>query len=346
MGWWRVSADTVAASRFVISPLAETTAGLIALERGTAAHPMDRAWLDAHRAAYRGRLAGDPVTALAVRAALGRRWIADFLAPAPLGEGEQPFSEEVTRIRAVTSEEVRADLEVSLDGQALPTQLRRPDLAARLAGLLEWVWTECVLPSWPRRRRIIEADILVRSARLGRGGWVAALDGMSPGIRWLGNGRLQINAHNYPPQDISGAQLLFVPVTSGRGWVSWDQPHRYALTYPCAGVLAEADQAPVPAALAALLGPGRARVLILLDSPKSTTQLVALTGLSLGSVGRHLKILLDARLVQRRRAGRSVLYSRTQPGHVLVDTQSASGHDRGHGPRISLRPRWQQDRLA
>ena len=58
-----------------------------------------------------------------------------------------------------------------------------------------------------------------------------------------------------------------------------------------------------------------------LDTPKSTTQLFALTGLRLGSVGRHLKILLDAPLVQRRRAGRSVLHSRTQPGNTLVDTQ-------------------------
>jgi len=320
MGWWKVSADTLAASRFVISPLAETTASLITLQRGTAAHPGDRTWLDAHRPAYREHLAGDPITALAVRAALGRRWIADFLAPAPLGEGEQPFSEELAPIRDTDPAHVLADLEISLAGQ-VPALLRRPDVAPRLAGLLQWVWTDCVLPYWPRRRRIIEADILARSARLGYGGLTAALDGLRPGIHWLGNGRLQINAHNYPPQDISTAQLMFVPITTSRGWVSWSEPHRYALTYPCAGVLAEARQAPVPAPLTALLGPGRARILILLDTPKSTTQLVALTGLGLGSAGRHLKILLDAGLVQRRRAGRSVLYSRTQPGNTLVDAQ-------------------------
>ena len=33
MGWWIVSADTLAASRFVISPLAETTACLLTLHR-------------------------------------------------------------------------------------------------------------------------------------------------------------------------------------------------------------------------------------------------------------------------------------------------------------------------
>ena len=72
MGWWIVSADTLAASRFVISPLAETTASLMTLERGTASHPGERAWLDTHRPAYRQRLAADPVAARTVRAALGR----------------------------------------------------------------------------------------------------------------------------------------------------------------------------------------------------------------------------------------------------------------------------------
>ncbi|MBV9382211.1 MAG: transcriptional regulator, partial [Streptosporangiaceae bacterium] len=179
MGWWRVSADTLAASRFVISPLAETTASLITLERGARAHLGDRTWLDAHQPAYREHLTPDPVTALAVRAALGRRWIADFLTPAPSGDGEQSFSEELAPVRDTAPEHVLADLAISMGGQ-LPAPLRRPDLAVRLAGLLEWVWTECVLPYWPRRRRIIEADILARSARLGHGGWVAALDGMRP----------------------------------------------------------------------------------------------------------------------------------------------------------------------
>jgi DNA-binding transcriptional ArsR family regulator len=136
-----------------------------------------------------------------------------------------------------------------------------------------------------------------------------------------GQGRLQINAHNYPPRKIAGAQLLFVPVTPRQGWASWDIPHRYAVIYPCSGVLAHSHPAPVPEALGALLGPARAAVLVLLETPKSTTQLVALTGQGLGSVGRHLKILLDARLVQRRRAGRSVLYYRTAAGETLLEAQ-------------------------
>ena len=48
---------------------------------------------------------------------------------------------------------------------------------------------------------------------------------------------------------------------------------------------------------------------------------MALTGQGLGSVGRHLKVLLEARLVQRRRAGRSVLYYRTAAGETLLAAQ-------------------------
>jgi DNA-binding transcriptional ArsR family regulator len=46
-----------------------------------------------------------------------------------------------------------------------------------------------------------------------------------------------------------------------------------------------------------------------------------MTGQGLGSVGRHLQVLLDARLVLRRRAGRSVLYSRLAAGDALVNAQ-------------------------
>jgi DNA-binding transcriptional ArsR family regulator len=73
--------------------------------------------------------------------------------------------------------------------------------------------------------------------------------------------------------------------------------------------------------MSAARGRARALVLTLLDTPKSTTQLVALTGQGLGSVGRHLKILLDAGLLSRHRAGRSVLYYWAAVGDRLVRTQ-------------------------
>ncbi|MEV5709957.1 ArsR family transcriptional regulator [Actinoallomurus sp. NPDC052274] len=320
MSWWRISTDTLAESRFVVSALAETTACLLALHKDVAAHPGERQWLDAGLPAYRSRLAADPITALLVWSALRPGWIADFVVPPASGAAAPAFHDELAPIRETPADQVQEDLEVALRGP-VPAGLRRPDLAERLADLLEWLWTELVRPGWARRRRVIEADVVARTAQLGQAGWAAAFDAMRPGMRWLGEGRLQVNRYDSPPRDLSGARLLFVPVTPGVGWVSW-AADRYAVMYPCSGVLAAPDPVPVPDALGALLGPARARVLVLLDTPKTTTQLVALTGQGLGSVGRHLRILLDARLVRRRRAGRAVLYDRTAAGEVLVRAQA------------------------
>ncbi|EPD89266.1 hypothetical protein HMPREF1486_06500 [Streptomyces sp. HPH0547] len=353
MGWWQVDADVLAGSRFVLSPLAETVAALKVLERAHPAHPGERTWLAAHLPAYRDRQAADPVGALLIRAALGPTWNADFLTPTPEPGpgpwGEVPFEEEVARVRETPPAAARAHLLVSLGRRGpLPVPLRRDDLPRRAADTLTWVWRETVLPYWPRRRRVLEADVVARTAQLSRGGWAAALDDMRPGMRWLGGSRLQINAHDNPPRTLADACLMFVPVTPKAGWVAWEEPGepvedvrpeppgappaghavrpapaRYAVVYPCAGTLAEDEGAPVPEALGALLGGARARVLVLLDTPKSTTQLVGLTGQGLGSVGRHLRVLREARLVRRRRAGRDVLYYRTPAGDCLVEAQSS-----------------------
>ncbi|MFF2137003.1 ArsR/SmtB family transcription factor [Streptomyces sp. NPDC058193] len=316
MGWWQVNADTLAAGRFVVSELFETTATLQALERGTPSHPAERRWFDAHRPAYRRRLAEDPGTAQLVRTGLGGDWIADFLTPTPTGA--VTFAQELARVRETSPDRARADLEVC-EGGPLPAALDRSDLPQRAAGLLEWVWERVVLPDWPRRRRIIDGERVARAGQLSQGGWAAALEEMSPGMRWLGGSRLQVNPRDYPPRELAGAELVFVPVTPRQGWVSWDAAaRRYAVVHACSGAMADADRPAVPDSLGRLLGPARAGVLVLLDRPRSTTELVALTGQGLGSVGRHLKVLLDAGLAGRRRAGRSVLYFRTEAAEVLL----------------------------
>ncbi|MFF7354233.1 helix-turn-helix domain-containing protein [Streptomyces filipinensis] len=339
MGWWELNADTLARSRFVVSPLAETFANLKLLHAADAAHPGEQRWLRSHLPAYRALLAADPVTDRLVGAGLGRNWIADFLTPPPRG-GER-FPDEVARVRAAPPDAARAHLRTALGGP-LPAELDRDDLPERAARLLEWVWGETVRPSWERRRRVLEADVVARTAQVSRGGWASVLDALRPGrTRWLGGNRLQINPHAYPPREISGAELLLVPVTVQRaGWVAWEDGVRYAAVYPCTGALAHPAARTVPSALGALLGPARADVLLLLASPLSTTQLTAVTGQGLGSVGRHLRVLREAGLIERRRAGRSVLYARTQAGDVLTQAvRQCPGGARGAARPAPTGPR-------
>ncbi|MFE4176840.1 winged helix-turn-helix domain-containing protein [Streptomyces sp. NPDC056909] len=333
MGLWQIDTDTLARSRFVLSPFAETFASLKLLHAGTGAHRGEAAWLRAHLSGYRARLAADPVAALVARVALGTSWIADFFCPTSC-EGES-FEETVARVRVTGPEEARANLRVCLRGP-LPAALERDDLPERATALLTYVWEETVRPYWERRRRVLEADMAARTARVSQGGWAAVLDSLQPGTRWLGESRFQVNVNAYPPRKIAaGAELLFMPVTPRNGWVSWEGRERYAVVYPCLGVLAEDhDRRPAPAGLGALIGSSRAGLLMLLGTPMSTTQLVAVTGQVLGSVGRHLRVLLDAGLVERRRAGRSVLYVRTAAGEVLTEaSRTRTGARTGTGDR-------------
>jgi DNA-binding transcriptional ArsR family regulator len=187
-----------------------------------------------------------------------------------------------------------------------------------LAQVLRWVWTATVSSDWPRRRRVLEADVVSRTSRLATQGWTAVLESLGSQRRWAGEGQLQINGYDLPTRDLSqAAELSFVPVHSHDSWVAWDQPTRYAIVYPVTGAQAVTGGS-APDGLARLVGGNRARVLTLLGEPHSTSQLVVLTGLPLGAVGNHLRVLLDAGAVLRRRSGREVLYWRTSLGDALV----------------------------
>ncbi|WP_434090931.1 hypothetical protein [Streptomyces goshikiensis] len=179
MGWWRIDTDALAGSRFVVSALAETTAALMALRWRSAGHPGERDWLAARLPAFQEYLAAEPVTAEVLRAALGRQWIADYLTPPPDG---RPFEEELESIRATPDAVVRTNLRAA--SRPAGAALRARGLGPRTAELLEWVWAEAVRPDWERRRRVAEADVLVRTRQLSLGGWSAALSGMRPGMAW------------------------------------------------------------------------------------------------------------------------------------------------------------------
>jgi len=303
----------MARARFGTSRLVETVAGLGILWRADPL-PWHRAWRDMHLPAFRDRLATDPVAAAVVRHAYGRSWIADFLTvppPAP----DLSLNAELAHVESLSDAQIRTDL--AFVGTPLSPELFASGLPTTVADLLRWVWDTTIRPDWPRRRRVLQADVVARIARLSTEGWSGVLRGLAPGVRWLGDGLLQVNAGRFPPRDIRGSDLLFLAAHSHGSSVQWLLPDRYALVYPVSGV-SVAEPAPVPDALARLLGASRARVLAHTQIPVSTTALTALTGVPLGSVGGHLRVLLDAGLLERRRAGRQVLYWCSEAGAALL----------------------------
>ena len=324
MGTWLVPADLLARSRFQVSPLAETVAALTVLSAtGPPGVPWQRAFHATHREAYAEMLADDPVRA-AISGWLWRPrrgrvpgWMGDFLTLPPVGPGA-PFADELAQLDAWDDARIRAEIRTMRPGEPLPEVLGGSGLRRATAEILTWVWTAAVAADWPRRRRVLEADIVSRTARLATQGWAGVVPTLGRRMDWKGGGHLQINGYDLPTRDLSAArELSFVPVHGNGQWVAWDLPERFAVVYPVTGAQAGADGAAADG-LARLVGANRARILVLLDEPHSTTQLAALTGLPLGAVGNHLRVLLDAGAVLRRRSGREVLYWRTSLGDALV----------------------------
>ncbi|MFB9239162.1 ArsR/SmtB family transcription factor [Plantactinospora siamensis] len=316
MSIWVLPSDLLATSRFTVSPMVETVAALRVLHQPRT--PWERAWRRPHVDAYRELLA-DPALRALPDAAFAPRWTADFLSIAP-ADAAPTFGAELAAVAALPDERMRADLRVTRPGP-LPEPLLRPGLTDRVVELLSWVWNRAVAPEWPERDRRLRADIVARTARLSADGWAGVFADLTGEMRWLGEGRLRVNDYPAPARALDRAeQLFFIPTTHARsGWVVWDQPTRFGVVYPARGILAESPPA-VPGGLVRLIGANRAEILARLEHPLSTSHLVALTGLSLGTVSDHLRVLLDAGAVTKRRSGREVLYWRTPLGASLVRT--------------------------
>lgn len=312
MSEFLVDADTLVNARFGTSQLTETVSALKLLR--VPVEPWFRPWKDAHNAAFQTQLKRNPIWAALVASAFGTSWAADFFTVPPL-EPDLALEDELGPLNALSDDHIRADLSV-VRTPLPPVLLKASGLAAEAAGLLRWIWTTTIEPEWPRRFRVLQADIVSRTSRLSEQGWSGVLRGLGPDVRWLGDGRIQVNRWDYPVTDVRGHDLMFIAAHTQRVNVSWRLPDRFALAYPVTGIFATTATPDEP--LVQLLGRNRARILAEAVSPVSTTLLVATTGLSLATVSDHLRVLTDAGLLERRRSGRSVLYWQSDTGRRVV----------------------------
>jgi hypothetical protein len=330
MGTWRIPADLLARSRFVVSPAAEVTATLGALTQP--ADSAERALAAGHREAFAAMLAEHPARRAVLDLSRRTGWLADYLCLPPVS-ADMTFSEQLELVRARGDKALRADLRHVAGRRPLPPALRRPGVVEHAVGLLDWVWSHAVASDWARRERVLRADIVSRTARLATQGWAGVLHDLGRDREWVGDGQLRINRYDLPSRELDpGAELFFVPVHSQGSWVGWDIPHRYAVYYPVTGALAQVDGR-ASDGLVRLVGANRATLLTSLTEPASTSHLVAATGLPLGSVGRHLQVLLASGLVLRRRSGREVLYWPTALGDSLVAAGTDESGPAGSSPR-------------
>ncbi|MBV6698221.1 DUF5937 family protein [Kitasatospora aureofaciens] len=315
----------LALTRFALSPLWEAVAAVRVLTR-PAEHPLHRPWAEAAR--ERLAAAGLDWGLLADLVPAPPRAIPVFVAPPPTTTVPD-LRVELDVLRATPPETVRA----ALSGPRAPQSARvaalhaDPDRGlAELADTVEAFWELTLAPYWPRIRALLEGDMLHRARLLARGGVQELLNDLDPQVTW-DTDTLYVGHHfARGGRSLGGRGLLLVP--SVFVWprvFSVSTPlWQPTLRYPPRGVatLWERREREPSHALAAVLGRGRALLLAELDEPTSTAELARRTGMTPGGVSQHLTALRAAGLLSAHRAGRHVLYARTEAAEVLL---SAAG---------------------
>ena len=320
----------LAASRFAIAPLSELESLHRKLDRPDSRTPTGRA-VRASRWAERYAAVRHDLDARVLRALRPTGWGVDFTSPPPVGLARSP-DDDLATVRSTPPDIARDQIAraLALTGPVaddVRAVLERPDVTHWLADALERMWHLLVGPDWPQLLAITERDVLHRADRLVRGGWAQALEGLHPALRWRDDG-LEIRDRPDEVADLDGRGLMFVPsVFVHPNLATYTEPPWHpTIVYPARGSAALWEgEATTPEALGRLLGHARADLLVRLESPATTSQLVATSGHSLGAVGDHLRVLREAGLISRARRGRSVVYRRTPIGDAVAAGAASSG---------------------
>lgn len=322
---FRFAIGDLATTSFAYSPLQETVFSLRCLH-DPARYPHHRPWLRRIRP-HLDSLDRELLT-VCVAPWL---WVPDFLTPRP-DRARPALADELDRLRATPPDVVAADFRAAYRTEiALPSLVVRglADPAAflvRIVDALAAYWNTCLAADWwPRAQSILEADLAHRGRVLAERGTGAMLDDLDDRLTWTGS-ELRLSTRDFYAQTpwadttIAGRGMVLLPTLFARGAQPLIDPARPpVLMYPARGRATLSEEPPpvTDDALTRLLGRPRARLLLLLGEPASTTELAHRLAVTPGAVSQHLAILYDAGLLSRTRNGRVVRYARTRLGDDL-----------------------------
>ena len=177
-------------------------------------------------------------------------------------------------------------------------------------------------------RTVLEADVVYRGRVTAQSGLAAMFADIDPQVR-LEESVVTVRLRSDLSYRCStaGRGLTLVPSLFSRRAsvpISADEPPH--IMYPARGLgtLWQTETTTPPNALVGLIGRVRARLMSLLETPTSSTELAVRLGVTPTAVNQHLRALRAAGLLLSARHGRSVLYRRSDLGDRLV---------RGAGPQ-------------
>jgi DNA-binding transcriptional ArsR family regulator len=317
----------LAATRFAISPLSETTRAMLLLGRPSPP-AVNLPWVRWARAEHARRPLRLPrAWPLIVN---GLPFYPEFLNPAPTVR-EPEIGDELARVRATAAGPVRASLRRVFGDHPWPDSavslFERPaESLAEIAAELAECHDRLVRPHWERIRPVLEADIAYRAGLLADGGARSLFSDLHPDLRWSG-GTLTLTDTDEGPARFKvvlgpdGVVLLPSVFNWPTVSVSKRTSTQTALLYPARGAATvwEDSVTAASSAVEELLGPARARLLGALRSPATTSALALRFGVTPSAVSQHLAVLHRSGLVDRQRSGRKVLYQTSELGLALLD---------------------------
>ncbi|UVS77129.1 helix-turn-helix domain-containing protein [Actinokineospora sp. UTMC 2448] len=244
--------------------------------------------------------------------------IPDLLTPKPAAvPADRVFAQQLERMAATSAEAVMAQLAAATHGAdpRLRAAAESGTFARRAANGMARFWAAAMADDWPGLRARIDADLARRARTMAAGGIGALIDSLHAKTRWA-NGCIEIDKPYTETYELNGDELVLSP--SVLAWPNLfsqlGNPDDSVLMYPAVG----GPDAAGPSSLDRLVGATRARLLISLDRPSTTTELSRRHGLAAATVSHHLAVLRDAGLVAKYRDGRSVRYQRTDTGDALT----------------------------
>nr|BFD89047.1 winged helix-turn-helix domain-containing protein [Kitasatospora sp. Xyl93] len=180
-----------------------------------------------------------------------------------------------------------------------------------------------IAPYRPRTEQAADTDRRQRIRAVLSGGAEGLLSSFDEDVlRWQ-DGTLSASCAVDWEVHTGGRPLTLVPsFFSAHPAAVVDEDLPLTLTYPVArplSWLAPPSTDGSRAALAQLVGPARARILLLLDDGLSTSRLAAALGVSPATASWHTAILRDAGLITTCREGRAVCHRRSRLGTALLD---------------------------
>jgi DNA-binding transcriptional ArsR family regulator len=246
-----------------------------------------------------------------------------FLAPEDCGS----LDDALDTVLSTPATRIRAEL-AEMSWQSTPPAwvsdlaYGRRDALWDLAVAMRVYHDKVLVPLWPSIQKVASAELTARARQLAVHGSEATLNSLHPQIRWR-DGAVEVHAPGRDDIDLEGRGLRLMPSIWTRSAVplSWRQP---TLVYP----IRHASWEQLTAdnhhdRLATVFGTTRARVLQVLTTEHSTSELARAVGISLASASTHATALRGAGMVMTRRDGPSVRHVLTELGRAVASANPA-----------------------